>query len=162
MRQQLLQRKTAVVALLSLAMTLAVVGGFVLWARISTTSALAHALRAVAEGHRVPSAIDLKLLGMEVALDDEAKLRTILRTGYKIEDQRYFWQLFPERAFSYSVDVRVEINMICEVYAQDRWVIVCGQINCMNSPCKIHVGADHIMTLHSSPPNTSLERTRGR
>ena len=110
----------------------------------------------------MPSTVDLRLVGMEVALDTEPKLRTILRTGYKVAGPRYDWNYFPHRSFGYFVELKIDIDMVCEVHSNDQWLITCSQIKCTVSPCRIHLGPNGIGWLDSSSPNTSLERTRER
>jgi hypothetical protein len=150
-------------------------GGLILWARHTSMYALDRALRAVSEGRAVPTGIDLKLVGMEVALDDQEKLRAVLRNGFEITGSFYFWEAFPRRAFAHRIGLSVDIDMVCEVFSKNQWVIHCGQIKCMVSPCKIHLSSGGTAIFDSSdpntitgivtedpPPNNSLERTRER
>jgi len=162
-RRPLTVRRVALIATASLMALVTLMGSLALWVSWSSSDALDRALRAVADGRPVPAAVDLRLVGMEVALDDQTKLRTVLRNGFAIKRSAYVWEAFPRRAFVHAIGLDVDIDMVCEVYSNARWTISCSQIKCMVSPCRIHLGPNGIGGLDSSePPNKSLERTRER
>jgi len=155
-------RRTPVVIAAMLLASGVVIVGLIGWARFAATRTMERTFQAVSHGLPVPSDVDLRLSGMEVALDTEPKLRTVLSSGYSISGPAYDWSYFPRRSFGYFIKLRVDIDMICEVHSSNEWLIGCSQIKCMVSPCRIHLGPNGVAWLDSSSPNTSLERTRAR
>ena len=120
-------------------------------------SALNETLMAQRDGTPIPANVVFDSSHLSVHMRAEGRFSKLLRAGFVVSRPTFMWEAPQSLGAAYSIDVKEDIQLVCEVYRGKRWRIFCGQIRCASGdPCWFESPTGDRYRVLSERPDTSL------
>lgn len=130
--------------------------GLYTYVAMSGRSVLNDTLSAQRDGTPMRADVVFETSHLSEHLRAQRGLAALLKDGFAIGRSTFLWEAPQHLGASYSIDVKQDLGLVCEVYRGKAWRISCGQLRCASDdPCRFE-------SAYGSRPPTSGARSVGR